>query len=143
MTQSPAKPDPTIVVPGRSIGPLSIGMTPTDCARLGLELRPHPSGQLGEAVKVAGPYQIVLREGRVASISLRLRDAQAGISINHRSFGSDATFEQIVKALPECGEIEEREGGTLVTCSGGTTLVKSGSENGTVEIQVVAPGFFD
>lgn len=140
MTQSNPKSGPPVVIPGRAIGPVSIGMTRQELARAGLELKPHPSGQLGDAVQIAGPYQIVFQEDRVASVALTVKDSPAGISIDNRTFASTATLQQIASALPDCGEVEEREGGAVVTCSGGTTLVKSGGESRSIEIQVIAAG---
>ena len=45
---------------------------------------------------------------------------------------------EIVQALADCGEVEEREGGGVVTCAGGTTLVKRAATDSSIEIQVVA-----
>lgn len=141
MTQSTAKSGTPVIVPGQSIGVIRIGMTRADCKRLSLELKSHPSGQFGDAVSVAGPYLIVFEGDRVASVALKLKDTKAGIAIAGQILPVSATLEQVAKALPKCGDVEVREGGTVVTCAGGTTLVKCGAEDSSVEIQVVAPGF--
>jgi hypothetical protein len=141
MNQSTAESKAPVVVPGRSIGPVRIGMTRKDCVDAGLTLAPDPSGQLGEAVRVAGPYQMVFQADRVASVTLKIKESRAGIDVNGEIFSATASLEQVAKALPKCGPVEVREGGRVVTCSGGTTLVKSGADDPAVEIQVVAPGF--
>jgi hypothetical protein len=85
-------------------------MTRKECARAGLSLRPHPSGQFGDAVSVAGPYQIVFQAERVASVSLKLNESPAGVVVGGRTFGANTRLEQMAQALPGCGQVEAREG---------------------------------
>ena len=141
MTQSTDKSGAPIVVPGQSIGMIRIGMTRADCKRLALDLKPHPSGQFGDAVSVVGPYHIVFESDRVVSVALKLKDTKAGIAIAGQILPASASLERVTKALPNCGSVEMREGGSVVSCGGGTTLVKCGAEDSAVEIHVVAPGF--
>jgi len=141
MTQSTTKSDAPSVIPGQSIGLIRIGMSRADFKRLGLDLKPHPSGQFGDAVGVVDAYHIVFESDRVVSVALKLKDTRSGITIAGQLVGPGATFDQIAKLLPNCGDVEVREGGTVVACGGGTTLVKCGAEDSSVEIQVVAPGF--
>ncbi len=130
-----------MVVPGQSIGMIRIGMTRADFKQLGLDLKPHPSGQFGDAVSVVDAYHIVFDGDRVVSVALKLKDSPSGISIAGHVLPPSAPLEQVIKSLPNCGDVEAREGGSVVTCAGGTTLVKCGAEDSSVEIQVVAPGF--
>ena len=130
------------LVPGQSLGPLRIGMTRGDLAKAGFEVKPHPSGQLGDNVRVVGPYQVVLDGDKVASIEVRLGDLSGGIAVAGRVIPAGAGLEQLTKLLPGCGPAEAREGGTVVACGGGTTLIKVGTdERPAIELQIVAPGF--
>ena len=130
------------LIPGQALGPLHIGMSRGDLAKVGFEVKPHPSGQLGDNVRVVGPYQIVLDGDRVASIEVKLGDLPGGVSVAGRAIAAGASLEQLTKLLPDCRPAEAREGGTVVVCGGGTTLIKVGlEEHPAVELQIVAPGF--
>src|SRR4051812_6608312 len=70
-----------VLVPGRSIGPVAIGMSRDDVTHLGLEIRPHPSGQMGESVRLVGPYSVVFDRDRVASITYTLTGSREGMLV--------------------------------------------------------------
>jgi hypothetical protein len=142
MTQTSDPNGAVPLVPGESIGPLRIGMSRRDLSRAGFDVKPDPSGQLGDAVRVVGPYHVVLDGDQVASIEVKLRDLHAGLSVGGRLIPAGSAIEDVTKALPNCGPAEDREGGTVVVCGGGTTLVKAGAhEPSMIEIQIVAAGF--
>ena len=89
-----------------------------------------------------GPYQVVLDGEKVASIEIKLGDLPGGVAVAGRMIPAGAALEQITNTLPDCGRAEAREGGTVVTCAGGTTLVKLGADGaGGVELQIVARDF--
>src|SRR4051812_13287796 len=105
---------PPLLVPGRSIGPLRIGMNRDELSHSGFEVKPDPSGQLGDAVRVVGPYHVVFHGDRVASIEVKLGDLRAGLSVGGRVIPPGSGIEDVTKALANCGPPEAREGGTVV-----------------------------
>lgn len=131
-----------VLVPGRSIGPVSIGMGREEVSRLGLEIKPHPSGQLGDNVRLVGPYYVVFDQDHVVSVAFTLTGSRTGIVVAGRALPETVSLDELSRAIPDCGPAEDREGGKVISCGGGTTLVKSGTEEPTViEIQIVAPHF--
>jgi hypothetical protein len=133
-----------VLVPGRSIGPIVLGMTPNEVNKLGMEVKAHPSGQMGEAVRLVGPYYVVFDGDRVASVTFPLTGSKTGIVVDGRAVPETASFDEVVRSLPKCRPPELREGGTVALCGDGTTLIKSGAEQPQmIELQVVAAGFLD
>ena len=122
------------VVPGKGIGPLQVGMTREEVSRLGLSLKPHPSGQMGPGVLLVGPYYVVFREDRVTSIAFTLTGSPAGLLWGDKVLPPSASLEQVEATLPGCGQIQLVEGGAQLQC-GPDTLVKRGADN-VVEVQV-------
>ena len=130
---------PTLLV-GKAIGPVRIGMTRDEVGGLGLEVRPHPSGHMGNNLRLVGPYSVVFDGDRVASIAFTLTGSRTGITIAGRQIPESASVEDVAKALGNCSEPDLREGGTIIKCGDGT-LIKTGAGTPPVlEIQVMAPG---
>ena len=131
-----------VLVPGRSIGPVVIGMSRDEAGRLGLEVRPHPSGQMGEGVRLVGPYYVVFDRDRVASVTYTLTGSRAGMVVEGRMIPETASLDDVTRAIPKCRQPELREGGVVALCGDGTTLVKTGADHpSVVEVQVVAAGY--
>ncbi len=134
-----ANPPAVVLVPGKSIGPLSLGMSRAEIATAGFELKPHPSGKMGPDVGVAEPYDVVFDQNRVSSIAVALIKAPSGIAVGDHIIPPSASIEEAARAIPRCGSVDRREGGSVISCDGGRTLIKE--SDGQVEIQVVWPGF--
>ncbi len=115
------------LVPSRSIGPISLGMTRAEVAKLGLPVLSHPSGQMGDDVRLVGPYHVVFRADKVDSIELEVSDSPSGVVIGARTFSPSATAQEMVGALTGCAAEQPGEGGSTVACEGRRTLIKRGA----------------
>jgi hypothetical protein len=128
----PSAPPPTrpskdldipLLVPGSAIGPFKLGDTQEALVAAGHKLEAHPSGQLGDAVRVSGPYTLVFTDGAVSSIELALDQASA------RYKDQTLTGQDDVAALGkllDCGPLEILEGGNVATCVEGLQLSQAG-----------------
>lgn len=132
-----ASPQAPVLVPGTSIGPVAIGMSRSEVDRLGLEVRPHPSRQFGDNVRMVGPYYVVFGDdGSVDSVELRLASTKPGLRVGDATIPSTASMKEAAKLIPGCGEVEVRLGGNLIRCEN-KTLVKAGAMSpDDVEVQV-------
>jgi hypothetical protein len=132
--------NPPRLVPGESIGPIRIGMTRDEVARLGLPVLQHLSGQMGNDFRNVGPYQVVFDQDHVVSVSFVLTGSPAGMMVGERLVHPNVSAEDLVKAIPGCGDAELREGGTIFRC-GDRTVIKLGvDEPPAVEVQIIATG---
>jgi hypothetical protein len=116
-----------VVVRSGAIGPIALGMKREDVERLGLSVRPHPSGQMGDNVRMVGPYYVVFTAGRVHSVEITPRENGASLRIGQRVFPPSVTGDEIAAALPACGAWENLDGGRMRRCDGGKMLLKLGA----------------
>lgn len=128
------------LVPGKSIGPIRIGMTRDEVGRLGLPVLQHPSGQMGNDFRDVGPYQVVFDRDHVVSVSLVLTGSPAGMLVGQRLVDPNVSVEDLVKSIPGCGEPESREGGTIFRCADRTVIKLGVDEPPAVEVQIIAIG---
>lgn len=122
-----------VLIPGQAIGPLKLGMSRAEIAGL----MPHPSGQMGPDVGVVGPYDVVFANDKLTSIAFTLTGTTTGLQVGDHTVPASASLDDVARAVPDCGPPEAREGGTVITCSNGRTLIKL--VNGQVEVQVLEP----
>lgn len=107
---------PLVVQPGTGVGVVRLGMTRSELTQAGLALRPHPSGQLGPAVQVAGPYYIVFgSDDRVRHVEVELPAAQ-GVRVQSTVLPASTPLADIPRLVPGCSPVEHREGGNVVSC---------------------------
>lgn len=124
---APSDPASTVEVrSGVSVGPVVIGTRREDVERLGLPVRPHPSGQMGDDVRMVGPYYVVFTAGKVSSVQITPAAAHVSLRIGGHTFAPTAGPAEIAAALPGCGPENPGTGGSQRTCDGGKTLVKLG-----------------
>lgn len=139
----PSAPPPTrpskdldlpLLAPGVGIGPFKLGDTQEALVAAGHKLEAHPSGQLGDAVRVSGPYTLVFADGAVSSIELALDQLSARYK-EQTITGKD----EINTLLPllECGPLEIMEGGNVATCVSGLQLSQAGPP-GLLRVRVSA-----
>ncbi|MBZ5709478.1 hypothetical protein [Nannocystis pusilla] len=120
--------DIPLLEPGVAIGHFKLGATWDALTAAGHEIEPHPSGQLGETVKVSGPFELVFTEqGRLTSIALDLTRSQLrqGTAQSHVILSDKTPVEELMKTLG-CGPIEVLDGGNTATCVGGTRFDQAG-----------------
>jgi hypothetical protein len=117
---------PLEVVSARSIGPLRIGMKRGEVQ---LPLRKHPSGQMGDHFRIAGPYRIVFDGDRVAAIEIDLADVSS-VRVGTRKLTRASTEAELSAAFPACQPVVGGSGGVFIPCDGGRTLIKLGASCG-------------
>jgi hypothetical protein len=132
---------PVAVAPGKGIGPVQLGMTRARVEQLGLPVVAHGSGQLGDTVRMVGPYYVVFdAKGAVASIEMNLAES-TGATVGATALEPGQSLEQIAKTLGSCGAVTAVEGGATAACAQGTLVVKAGAQYqpAMVELQVFPP----
>jgi hypothetical protein len=129
-----------VVIPGESIGPISLGMRSAQLRLQKLVITPEPSNPPDVETAHAGPLRIVLNDDVVVSIELDIAAASGGVRVAGKRVPAASSIEGIAALLADCGPIEQGEGGRTIRCSSGRTLVKQGSdETARVIIQVITP----
>jgi len=130
-----------VLLPGKAIGPVHVGMARDEVAGLGLPVRPHPSGQMGDNVRLVGPYYVVFDGEKVGSVAFTLTGSGTGILVGEKVVPESASLEDVGRALPGCSAAEQLEGGTLIRCGEGTVIKRGTDGPEAIEIQVGAVGF--
>jgi hypothetical protein len=127
--------------PARSIGPIALGMARSELEKLGLPIvtEPHSTVALDFEVLLVGPYRVVVKRSVVWSIEVELSKLPSGLSVGKTVIPSGVAHIEDIAALVEgCGKVDHRDGGNVITCTGGTTLIKAGGPVGIVSVQVLA-----
>lgn len=130
---APAASGAAELVSGVSIGPLRVGMTRGELEALKL---PMKAGVASNELLV-GSYSVRMEGDRAASVRLRLLDFPAGARVGGTVFvATTATIESIAKVLPGCGPVQVNEGGNVIVCDSGKTVLTAGGPPGIVELRV-------
>ncbi len=134
------KTKPVLLVPRKSIGPVKLGMDRAALKKTGLKVRLHPSGHMGNNVLLVGPYYVVLSKGKVSTIEFNLSESAAGVKLGKTVLSPKMLHAAVAKAMPSCGKIEHRLGGSVYTCDGGHLLVKMGGPvvPAAIDVQIFA-----
>ncbi len=108
------------MTPGKSLGPIAIGMSRADLERSGLALQPGPIMTWFEI----GPYTVRMENDQVATIGL---DGAHGLCV--RVAGQDVSLEEsledLTQAIPgQCGPAQFNIGATVVDCAAGVMLLQ-------------------
>lgn len=124
-----------VVVPGRRIGPLQVGMDRRALSRQGLPITLFD----GSARHVmAGPFELRFNGvGRVERISLALSRAADGVRIDTSSVRASDGPERIIAVAPGCTPPVPVDGVATWRCAGGGLLVHRGE--GSVVLSVAQP----
>jgi hypothetical protein len=126
------------VRPGTAIGPVGLGMRKEELEALQLPLTSEARDDQFQ-VRVASPLRVVLKGGIVVSIEVTLTGSPVPVTLSGQALSQSSTLDELSRVFPECGPLQRGEGGDLVRCAGGTTLLKQGStEPRPVSIQVMA-----
>jgi hypothetical protein len=126
------------VVPGVSIGPVKLGMTRAELEKLGLWVRPFDRSAKDEHVLLVGPYYVVLRDGRVASIESTVTQMPKGLKIRGQVLPWRSKFEAVAAAFEDCEPMVLGLCGNWFRCEGKRLLVKSSCGAGMVHVQIFA-----
>lgn len=117
--------------PDHGIGPIRLGMSEAELARLGLPMSDAYAG------KQVGPYRVLLEGGRVSFIEAPLAELP-GLRIGgHTVPSGERDIARIADHLAGCGPLQILEGGNIIECHGGKVIIGAGGPVGIVDIQVM------
>jgi hypothetical protein len=123
------------MIPGRSIGPVEVGMTRAEVKQLGAKIAPDPSGVHGDTVLWVDRCRVVFDQDRVGGVEVVLADLPAGLEIGGTTIPSSATSEDLARVLPNCGKAIPGKRERTIRCADGSTFVGIG-EDGKVSLWV-------
>lgn len=107
------------LVPGKSLGPVRLGMTREELAKLALPIEEKSKHEGTEFLKV-GAYQVELCGGKVVEVWLEdLRAAPSCLAFGEKSITKDLPRERVIREFGECKELPPRKGGSFTECEGG------------------------
>ena len=108
-----------VVVPGRRIGPYALGMSREEVVAVR-----GASSESTTSVIIIGPYEIVLDEADpVHTIVRRLASNIDGtpltepLELGSVTIDPSTTFDDLLRIVPGCGEVEYAEGGNTARCA--------------------------
>ena len=108
------------VSPAASLGEIRLGMTRKQVAALHLATKPSTNPH----TQTVGPYEVVYgADDTVNFVSIELRHAPRGLVVGDKAIISDATTAEAAAAFADCGKMEIRTGGNVVTCENGGAMV--------------------
>lgn len=113
-----------VLVPGKSLGPISVDMEEKDLRALGMEI----GAPGGDFLKV-GPYLVVMKSGRVESVSVEFPKVAKSVTIGEKTIDQTMTLEAAAATVGNCGAPEHKVGGSRVECRGGTLSVTRGGRS--------------
>lgn len=121
----PATPSGSTValIPGQSIGPVSLGMAKADVEALGYEVHPQYSGM---TIPITAYYDL---DGKASTIEISLVHSDKDVAVGELTIPRTATVEQIRELLGDCKEPEVNTGGTIHSCRDGGMSIAIGSGN--------------
>lgn len=111
------------VVSGRSMGPVSLGMSREAVDKLGLSVRPDPNRPDLEDCRLVGPYVVMFKNGVVSSIGLTLSSQRVSARVGATVLTPDSDIDTVRSAFPSCSPVEAGEGGASSTCDNGGTVI--------------------
>jgi hypothetical protein len=107
------------LAPGKSLGPVRLGMNREEIEKLGLPIEEKSKHEGTELLK-AGAYQVELCGGKVVEVWLQdLRAAPSCLAFGEKTIQKDLPREQVIARFSECKELPPRKGGSFTECEGG------------------------
>ncbi len=110
------------LMPGKSFGPLRLGMTKAEVDALSL-LKVHPQYS-GMTIPFTVHYDDT---GKAKRIQMSLKHAMGDVKIGSLIIPTTATFESAKTLLGDCKDNPPAKGGTTSVCRGGAVSVSFGS----------------
>lgn len=120
---------PIKIVPGKSIGPIEIGMPKGNLLQIGLgikQLKDSPNNIL------VGPYMVTMANEKIFQAAAEIAYLKNCVELGNQPIPQDATFDQLKKILPNCGNTESSFGGNVSKCDG--IIIKQGSGQDSVPV---------
>lgn len=119
------------VTPGKSIGPISLGMSKADLVKTGLKVKARDARWV-----TVGPFEAMLKKDKVVSISADSTRNSCMLLGKNKIKLDKASLTTLAAAAPtKCGPIQINLGATLAECEDGLSLV---SPRGALQIRVTA-----
>ena len=127
------KAGPIVIVPGKSIGEVHLGMPRAEVEALGLERHPRYA-------KMTIPYTVYYdAHGRVRGVEVSLEHAGREVTLEGRRIPGHATFAEAVAAVGGCEKPAPQTGGTVARCHGGVEVRVGGADPAEVWIRIAQP----
>lgn len=124
-------PMPTPVVPGQSIGPITLGMTEAAIVRTGIQVKP---GRFDQERRV-GVFDVTFTDGKVSGVSYALGESGQPLRINGTAL-TPKSPQQMAALIKGCTPMQRNYGGNVIECTSGATIVQ---HMGGLGIRVGAP----
>lgn len=109
------------LIPGQSIGPVSLGMAKADVEALGYEVHPQYSGM---TIPISAYYDL---DGKASTVEISLVHSDKDVAVGDLTIPRNASVEQIRELLGDCQDAEVNTGGTIHTCRDGGMSIAIGS----------------
>jgi len=130
--------EPLLLVSGRSLGPVQLGMTVTALRALGGPLQ-EASRRGDDVTYTLAPLSIGVRNNTVVRVALTVGDHPGGLRIGATRIAADTPTETVTAALPGCGPIELNRGGAVAVCDNGRTRVMRVGPPAVLAVEVIQP----
>lgn len=130
--------EPLLLVSGRSLGPVQLGMTVTALRALGGPLQ-EASRRGDDVTYTLAPLSIGVRNDTVVRVALTVGDHPGGLRIGATRIAADTPTEAVTAALPGCGPIELNRGGAVAVCDNGRTRVMRVGPPAALAVEVIQP----
>jgi hypothetical protein len=129
--------EPLLLVSGRSLGPVQLGMTVTALRALGGPLQ-EASRRGDDVTYTLAPLSVGVRNNTVVRVALTVGDHPGGLRIGATRIAADTPTETVTAALPGCGPIELNRGGAVAVCDNGRTRVMRVGPPAVLAVEVIA-----
>jgi hypothetical protein len=130
--------EPLLLVSGRSLGPVQLGMTVTALRALGGPLQ-ESARRGAEVTYTLAPLSIGVRNGVVVRVALTVDNHPGGLRIGTTRIAADTPTEVVTAALPGCSPIELVRSGAVAVCDNGRTRVLRVGPPAVLQVEVLQP----
>lgn len=128
------------ILPGKSIGPVGLNQTRESLLEKGVALAPHPSGQFGDAVKVANGTLHVVFDAEWKVMSVEASFEKVEVMHQGKSLLVFQSLEELGGAFEGCQPPKNgpASGGSVWECDG-NLRVKAGGPSRVLSVQLLNP----
>jgi hypothetical protein len=116
-----------VLVPGKSLGPISLDMEEKDLRALGLEVRSRAEGLLD-----VGPYLVTMKDGRVESAAVGFSRYAKTVVIGDKKIDRTMRLEAAAATIGDCAPATDNIGASIIECRGGTIELLRGGRSETI-----------
>jgi hypothetical protein len=102
-------------------------MEEKDLEALGLPVEAIGGGFWG-----VGPYRVVMKSGRVESVSVEIPKVAKLVKIGEKTIDQTMTLEAAAETIGDCSAPQHNVGASIVDCLGGTVSVTRGGSSSMI-----------